>query len=280
VVDPTANLNRLMESFGRQVALDRVQRAHQLFDGLLSVRMAEAVGASLPAAWDRPGGDPSWSAVSLTDAGKLAIGNSRVPVLANPVCRFAENVTGTHCLVLGVAGRLDDRPDSRNITNLRELREQARKHLTRQEGSFVGPIQALGSEFMLGATGYNLGQDNEVVLLTLLPPGEEDPTPLSLDRLREEVAHYASSLQGDHQVALGDFLKTIRSIAKRIHLLALNASILSAQAGEHGRGFAVVAKEIGELAERTRQSTTELEAQLTGDDGEADAGPKSGGISL
>jgi hypothetical protein len=74
-----------------------------------------------------------------------------------------------------------------------------------------------------------------------------------------ELIHEA---QQERQLAINNFLKIIRTIAKRIHLLALNAGILSAQAGEHGRGFAVVAREIGELAERTRQSTQELEADF------------------
>jgi len=83
----------------------------------------------------------------------------------------------------------------------------------------------------------------------------------------------------ERQRAVADFLKIIRNIAKRIHLLALNASILSAQAGEQGRGFAVVAREIGELAERTRQSTQELESEFAGRDSHGSGGGerRSGG---
>lgn len=86
-------------------------------------------------------------------------------------------------------------------------------------------------------------------------------TLVSIEKLSDTIHSTTDEVQAlaDQAQRINSVLDVIRAVAEQTNLLALNAAIEAARAGEHGRGFAVVADEVRALAHRTQQSTGEIE---------------------
>lgn len=184
--------------------------------------------------------------------------------LASSFNRFLDNLHNIISQVAGSTGRFSHATDELQQVSIDakaglEQQKQATQNVAQATGEMAHGIEDMASQALSAADEAKQANENaslgqNVILQTIS----------TISDLSKEVTCAETSVNrlAEDSQNIGSVLDVIETIADQTNLLALNAAIEAARAGEQGRGFAVVADEVRSLAAKTQQSTEEIKIMI------------------
>ncbi len=269
-------LNRLLE-INTQQTLDTNQQAAEQYSSAFNLVVALlvlATGLTLLFAWLLTRSITVPIANALSAAEEIAEGNLTRPIkvdgndeagrLLRAMAKMQEKLRDTLQRISGSATQLASAAEELNCVT-----EESARGLTQQNNEIeqaataVNEMTSAVEEVARNAVSTSEASKNAT---SSAGDGRDlvQETVSAIERMSSDVQGTAS-LIGDlanESRDIGKVLDVIRGLADQTNLLALNAAIEAARAGEAGRGFAVVADEVRALAHRTQQSTSEIERMI------------------